>query len=199
MAWGHFPLWLMTFEESAETVWRLHPARSVWGTVVGSGVVLVQSEMQKPPLPLAGDQRRHWKWERNYCNPATNWTPSLSVICSSQSHYARHFGPSRDRGQQGSLPSSGVWFVERHLCCIQKWVYGCVAEISTREAKHHTRRIRELRFIMPAGPEELTLQALSPEQRGYSFYTRTGMIKRVCRGWAIAKSRRRVCEISSSS
>ena len=42
-----------------------------------------------------------------------------------------------------------------------------VAETSTRETKHHTRRIGELRFIMPAGPEELTLQALSPEQRDY--------------------------------
>ena len=55
---------------------------------------------------------------------------------------------------------------------------------------------------MPAGPEELTLQALSPEQRGYSFYTQTGMIKQVC-GFAgarvIAKSRTRVSELSSSS
>ena len=42
-----------------------------------------------------------------------------------------------------------------------------VAETSNRETKHHIRRIGELRFITPAGPEELTLQALSPEQRGY--------------------------------
>ena len=40
-----------------------------------------------------------------------------------------------------------------------------VAETSTQETKHHTWRVGELRFIMPAGPEELTLQALSPEQR----------------------------------
>ena len=38
---------------------------------------------------------------------------------------------------------------------------------STQETKHHTQRVGELRFIIPAGPEELTLQALSPEQRGY--------------------------------
>ena len=44
----------MTFEESAEKVWELGPAWPVRGTVVGSGVVLVESEMQKPPLPLAG-------------------------------------------------------------------------------------------------------------------------------------------------
>ena len=44
-----------------------------------------------------------------------------------------------------------------------------LAETSTRETKHHTRRVGELRFIMLAGPEELTLQALSPEQRDYSI------------------------------
>ena len=43
----------------------------------------------------------------------------------------------------------------------------CVAEASNQETKHHTQRIGEFRFIMLAGPEELTLQALSPEQRGY--------------------------------
>ena len=56
---------------------------------------------------------------------------------------------------------------------------------------------------MPVGPEELTLQALSPEQRVYRvFYTWTGMIKQIC-GFAgaraIAKSRTRVNEINSSS
>ena len=45
-----------------------------------------------------------------------------------------------------------------------------VAETSTQETKHHTWRVGELRFIMPAGPEELTLQALSPEQRGYRVF-----------------------------
>ena len=42
-----------------------------------------------------------------------------------------------------------------------------VAETSTRETNHHTRRARELRFIMLVGPDELTLQAQSPKQRGY--------------------------------
>ena len=45
-----------------------------------------------------------------------------------------------------------------------------VAETSNRETKHHTRRVEELRFIMPAGPEELTLQALSPEQKDYRVF-----------------------------
>ena len=33
-----------------------------------------------------------------------------------------------------------------------------------------TLGVGELRFIMPAGPEELTLQALSPEQRDYRVF-----------------------------
>ena len=39
-----------------------------------------------------------------------------------------------------------------------------------RETRHHTWRAGELRFITLAGPEELTLQALSPEQRGYRVF-----------------------------
>ena len=42
-----------------------------------------------------------------------------------------------------------------------------VAETSTRETKHHIQRVGELRFIMPAGPEDLTFQALSLKQRDY--------------------------------
>ena len=78
-----------------------------------------------------------------------------------------------------------------------------VAESSTQETKRHTWRVGELRLIMLAGPEELTLQALSPEQRGYRvFDTQPSMIKLVCRfagARAIAKSRTGVSEISSSS
>ena len=45
-----------------------------------------------------------------------------------------------------------------------------VAETSTRETEHHTQNVGELRFIMPADPEELTLQALSPKQRDYRVF-----------------------------
>ena len=45
-----------------------------------------------------------------------------------------------------------------------------IAETSNQENKHHTQRVGELRFIKPEGPEELTLQALSPEQRGYRVF-----------------------------
>ena len=58
------------------------------------------------------------------------------------------------------------------LCLLSSacFVTVTVAETSTRESKHHTRRVGELRFIRLAGPEELTLQALSPEQRGYRVF-----------------------------
>ena len=45
-----------------------------------------------------------------------------------------------------------------------------IAETSNQETKHHTRRVGEPRFITPAGPEKLTLQAQSPEQRGYKVF-----------------------------
>ena len=38
------------------------------------------------------------------------------------------------------------------------------------ETKHRSKRIGELRFIMLAGPEELTLLALSPKQRSYRAF-----------------------------
>ena len=36
-----------------------------------------------------------------------------------------------------------------------------------RESKHDNLRVGELRFILPVGPEELTLPALNRKQRGY--------------------------------
>ena len=74
-----------------------------------------------------------------------------------------------------------------------------VAETSTQETKHHTQRVGELRFIMPAGPEELTLQPLSPEQRGYrAFIHGQASLSGFAGARVIAKSRTRVSEISSS-
>ena len=45
-----------------------------------------------------------------------------------------------------------------------------VAETSTRETKHHTQRGGELRFVTLVGPEELAVQALSPEPRDYRVF-----------------------------
>ena len=58
-------------------------------------------------------------------------------------------------------------FIE-HLLCVQQC--SSVAETSTRETKHHTQRVGELRFITPVGPEELTLQTLSTKQRDYRVF-----------------------------
>ena len=46
--------------------------------------------------------------------------------------------------------------------------YCCRNQSSRNQAPH--LRVGELRFIMPVGPEELTLQALSPEQRDYRVF-----------------------------
>ena len=87
--------------------------------------------------------------------------------------------------REPGIPSGGApprWLVSGLLCSKpakppvrlegrawleSRWGLQNVAETSTREKKPHTRRVGELRFIMPAGPEELTLQALRPKQRGY--------------------------------
>ena len=54
--------------------------------------------------------------------------------------------------------------VQEHICacvcvcvCVRVYVCRSVVETSTQETKYHTWRVGELRFIMPAGPEELTL------------------------------------------
>ena len=52
-------------------------------------------------------------------------------------------------------------FMEKRVTLLQK------PEI---EKPSTTLRVGELRFITLAGPEELTLQALSPEQRGYKVF-----------------------------
>ena len=45
-----------------------------------------------------------------------------------------------------------------------------VAETSNQETKHHAKRAGELRLVMRVDPEELTLKALSPKQRGYRVF-----------------------------
>ena len=56
-------------------------------------------------------------------------------------------------------------------------------------------------FIMPVGPEELTLQALSPKGVTEFLYTdRPDFVDlQACGGSMIAKNRTRVSDISSSS
>ena len=72
------------------------------------------------------------------------------------------------------MPRTGHWGMEGFEVgvrdCMKESCDDGVAETSTRETKHHTRRVGELTFITPAGPEGLTLQALSPEQRAYRVF-----------------------------
>ena len=53
-------------------------------------------------------------------------------------------------------------------------------------------------LLRGAGPEELNSKLWAANKGLQSFYTWTGVIKWVCRGVAIAKSRTRVSEMSSS-
>ena len=58
------------------------------------------------------------------------------------------------------------WTARRSNQSILKEISPDAAETSTVETKHTLGEL-ELRFITPAGPEELTLQALNPGQRDY--------------------------------
>ena len=71
------------------------------------------------------------------------------------------------KDQNGYFSKESLQIADRHMkWCSASWN---VAETSTRETKHHTQRVGEVRFIMPVGPGELTLQALSPQQRVTEF------------------------------
>ena len=80
--------------------------------------------------------------------------------------------PSTPQKLLHSLHSAAVLFPSNnallsfgisHPCFVTSWNYS-VTETSNRETKHHIWRVGELRFITPAGPEELTFQALSPNK-----------------------------------
>ena len=73
---------------------------------------------------------------------------------------------------KGSLPQSSVMALVLIRKAPNVFISSSsVAETNIRETKHHTGRAGELRFIRPVGPEELTLQALSPKQRDYRVFT----------------------------
>ena len=56
----------------------------------------------------------------------------------------------------------------RHYFIHNSFFYCCRNQYSRNQAPH--LRVGELRFITLAGPEELTLQALSPELRDYKVF-----------------------------
>ena len=77
---------------------------------------------------------------------------------------------SVNKHKQYSAEHSGPGFLSLQRRAMPRSQFTPVAETSTQETKHHTRRDGELRFITPAGPEELALQALSPELRNYRVF-----------------------------
>ena len=95
------------------------------------------------------------------------------------------------KDQNGYFSEESLQIADRHMkrCSASR----NVAETSTRETKHQTWRVGELRFITPVGPEELPLQALGPTQRVTEFlYTDKhdqeglpgpGCLQMVGRGW----------------
>ena len=77
---------------------------------------------------------------------------------------------SVNKHKQYSAEHSGPGFLSLQGRAMPRSQFTPVAETSTRETKHHTQRVGELRFIMLAVPEQLTLQVLSPEQRNYRVF-----------------------------
>ena len=74
----------------------------------------------------------------------------------------------------------------------------CRNQYSRNQAPHLESWTTQVYY--PGGPRGVNTPSSEPRTKVLqSFYTWAGMIKRVCRGWAIAKSRTRVSEIRSSS
>ena len=128
-----------------------------WGAAPGPYCILwpFLANWSVPPMSLVGarpsGESEHWS-ERGPGIPSGGTSPRSS---------RGSFTPSWRSHQSGGLRGWRGW----NLSGASR----NVAETSNWETKHHTRRV-ELRFIMPASPEELTLQALSPRQRGYRIF-----------------------------
>ena len=135
--------------------------------------------LQKPPtLKAASGNVGNVSAQGLEGSRAGSESPQLDMHCQGPRHMGFILGP-----QPGTV--SGTEQTRSRVCCQkQKWncwtkvkgeilhssahsvlqllVYGVwhigtAAETSAQETKHHTRRAGELRFIQPAGPEELTL------------------------------------------
>ena len=132
--------------------------RSDWGLAPGPYPILwpfLVSWFVPPVSPVRAwlsRQSEHWS-EREPRVPSGGAPPRLSWGFSAPAQLSHQSASSR--GQHGW----NLTGASRN-----------VAETSNQETKHHTRRVGELRFIMLAGSKELTLQSLSPEQRGYKIF-----------------------------
>ena len=101
-----------------------------------------------PPMSPIGarlSRESEHQSERELGVPSGGTPPSLS----------RDSSPARPNHQSGSSRGRHGW----NLAGASR----NATETSTQETKHHTRRVGELGFITLVGPENLTLQALSPK------------------------------------
>ena len=85
-------------------------------------------------------------------------------------HYKQMYYIHQNEGRERQICLDKKKTKKSHKQGAETSVSEIVAETSTGETKHHTRRVEELRFITLGGPEKLTLQAVSPEQRGYRVF-----------------------------
>ena len=105
---------------------------------------------------------------------------------------------SSPRVCQNSFPSPKSWWC--HPTISSSVVhFSCWRNQYSRNQAPHSDTWRT-QVYYASGPRGVNTLSSEPWTKGLqSFYTRTVMFKWVCRGWAIAKSRTRVREISSSS
>ena len=137
-----------------------------------------QVSLSDAPFPRRWSVSSSTHWGR------TSWLGTGSVAIPGESGWGlavwcQNAGPKENLEWGGGVPSdstrgSSAVTQPSHQSGSSRGQYGWnlarasrnPAQTSTRETKHHTWGVGELRFIMLLGPEELTLQGLSPEQRG---------------------------------
>ena len=98
------------------------------------------------------------------------FTLSTDSLIDSVNKHIQYSGPGLIDSVNKQIQYSGPGLLSLQGRAMPRSQFTPVAETSTRETQHHTRRVGEFRFIMPAGSEELTLQALSPKQRDYRVF-----------------------------
>ena len=93
-----------------------------------------------------------------------------------------------------------VWWLKGPAWLESLWgLQKCCRNQYLRNQAPHSESWRT-QVYYASGPRGVNTLSSEPWTKGLqSFYTQTGMIKWVCRVWAITKSRTRVREISSSS
>ena len=165
--------------------------------------------------PLGQDLTGDWPWAL----PDTVATPGELVCTSNESDWGsavqRVRTPVQKRtcntvewcsssfisGLLHSNPAEPQFQLLKALAWLEsRWgLQKCCRNQYSRNQSPHLESWRT-QVYYTSGPRGVNTPSSEHQTKGLqSFYTWTKMIKRVCRGWAIAKSRTRVSAISSSS